>query len=141
MSIQRTTLNSLCIALSLALGGGCDQTDSAAARDKAAAKSDDNAEAVAKVLGTWIATDDSGNELEFTKDRLTRTYPKSGAKPLVSVYKVEKHEGKTIEISVQLELSGGKLMQADNQVITLSDDGTLAIKNAANGSGGTFKKK
>lgn len=110
------------------------------ADDKAAA-SDGKAEAAAKLLGTWVATDDSGKEVEFTKDTLKSTYPKSGGKPMVGPYKVEKAEGNTIEISTQIELDPGKFMPADNQVITLGDDGTMTMKNAKNGSGGSFKKK
>ena len=94
-----------------------------------------------KVIGTWLAADNSGETLEITSDKMTTTYPKAGGKPVVAAYKVKKDEGNRLVVSALIDLGGGKTFPGDDQTLTLLDADTLEMKNATNGSGNKFKRK
>ena len=115
----------------------CDE----ASGDAASAPSPGHAEALSKLSGVWVATDDSGSEATFANGRFKRTFPKADAPPQEGPFEIVAVKGDTVEISWSLELKSGTVMRADNKLITFSGNDQIQVANATTGDGDTFKRK
>jgi len=94
-----------------------------------------------KLVGSWLATDGSGEALDITADTMTMTYPKVGTKPMVAKYTVTKEEGNLVVVGVSIDVGNGKSFKGDAQNLTLVDDDTLDKRNSKNKAGNLFKRK
>jgi hypothetical protein len=93
-----------------------------------------------RLQGTWERTDNPGQTLTFAEGRMLHAYP-HGGKPISGPYEVVEDDGDAVLISPTIELGDGRSLQADRQRIEFLDDATITMKNAKNGSGGTYKRR
>jgi hypothetical protein len=90
--------------------------------------------------GTWERVDNPGQTLTFDGDRMTHAYP-HGGRPLWGPYAVVEDDRDVVVIEPTIELPDGRSLRADRQRIEFVDDDTFAMKNASNGSGGTYRRR
>lgn len=132
---------------------GCGTSESAAPSQSAAAPvaapsaptplPDPNAAAQAKLLGTWVEADGSGNTIEFTATNMKRTYPATaaaGGRPVEGPYSIKTVEGNRVVIGCQIQFDATTAFPADDQEIIFEGPDAMQIKNVVNGSGGRFTR-
>ncbi|MBL8943828.1 MAG: hypothetical protein JNK45_11805 [Myxococcales bacterium] len=118
----------------------CDSATSGA--DAKSGDAADHSAVMQKLVGTWVAQGESGEIYELTATRFKSTYPKiEGGKPMEGPVKIVKVDGNEITLSQSLDLGDGKMMPADDQIVTIVDGDTIERRNAKKKSGGTFKRK
>lgn len=93
-----------------------------------------------RLQGTWERTDNPGQLLQFEAGRMTHVYP-HGGKPIVGPYVVVESDSDEVLIEPTIELADGRSLRADRQRIEFVDDDTITMKNASNGSGGTYERR
>ncbi|MBC8071868.1 MAG: hypothetical protein IAG13_26310 [Deltaproteobacteria bacterium] len=93
-----------------------------------------------RLEGTWERTDNPGQTVTFADGRMLHAYP-HGGKPISGPYDVVDDDGDGLLIAPTLELGDGRSLRADRQRILFVDDATITMKNAKNGSGGTYKRR
>jgi hypothetical protein len=104
---------------------------------------DPSAAVQAKLLGTWVEADGSGNTIEFTTTNMKRTYPAAaaaGGRPVDGPYSIKTVEGNRVVIGCKLQLDATTLFPADDQEIVFESPDAFQIKNVLNGSGGRFTR-
>lgn len=93
-----------------------------------------------RLHGTWERTDNPGQTLTFDAGRMTHVYP-HGGRPVAGPYEVIEADRDELVIEPTIEVGDGRTMRADRQRIEFVDDDTLTMKNANNGSGGTYQRR
>jgi hypothetical protein len=93
-----------------------------------------------RLQGTWERIDYPGQTVTFEGGRMLHAYP-HGGKPISGPYDVVVDDGDGLLIAPSLELGDGRSLRADRQRILFVDDATITMKNAKNGSGGTYKRR
>jgi hypothetical protein len=97
-----------------------------------------------RVQGTWERTDAEGGGqgqlLRFEGDRLTHVFG-HGGKPMAGPFTIVESSRSALVIEPMIELPDGRLLRADRQRIEFVDDDTITMKNATNGSGGTYERR
>ncbi len=93
-----------------------------------------------RLQGTWERADNPGQTVTFEAGRMLHSYP-HGGKPIAGPYEVIVDESGGLVIEPTIELADGRSLRADRQRIEFVDDGTMTMKNAKNGSGGTYKRR
>lgn len=97
-------------------------------------------DATERLQGTWERTDNPGQTLTFEAGRMTHVYP-HGGRPVAGPYAVIESGSSEVVIEPTIEFGDGRTMRADRQRIEFVDDDTLTMKNANNGSGGTYQRR
>lgn len=90
--------------------------------------------------GTWERVDNPGQTLTFDGDRMIHAYP-HGGRPISGPYAVVEDDNDGLVIEPTIEFADGRSLRADRQRIEFVDDDTFAMKNASNGSGGTYRRR
>jgi len=93
-----------------------------------------------RLQGTWERTDNPGQLLRFEAGRMTHVYP-HGGKPVAGPYAIVESGSAELVIEPTIELGDGRSLRADRQRIEFVDDDTITMKNATNGSGGTYERR
>lgn len=94
----------------------------------------------ARLEGTWERADNPGQTLEFSAGRMTHHYP-HGGKPVVGPYEVIEDDGDRLVIEPVIELVDGRTLRADRQRIEFVEADAFTMKNAKNGTGGTYHRR
>lgn len=90
--------------------------------------------------GTWERVDNPGQTLTFDGERMIHAYP-HGGRPISGPYAVVDDDSDAVVIEPTIEFADGRSLRADRQRIEFVDDDTFAMKNASNGSGGTYRRR
>lgn len=90
--------------------------------------------------GTWERADNPGQTVTFADGRMLHSYP-HGGKPISGPYEVVEDERGGLVIEPTIELGDGRSLRADRQRIEFVDARTITMKNAKNGSGGTYHRR
>ncbi len=93
-----------------------------------------------RLRGTWERSDNPGQTLTFEDGRMIHVYP-HGGRPVAGPYAVIEAGRNEVVIEPTIELGDGRTLRADRQRIEFVDEDTLTMKNASNGSGGTYERK
>jgi hypothetical protein len=93
-----------------------------------------------RLQGTWERTDNPGQTLTFDAGRMIHVYP-HGGRPVAGPYAIVESGRSEVVIEPTIEFGDGRTMRADRQRIEFVDDDTLTMKNASNGSGGTYQRR
>ncbi len=94
----------------------------------------------ARLEGRWERADNPGQAIEFRDGRMTHHYP-HGGKPIVGSYEVIEDGGSHLLIEPMIELVDGRTLSADRQRIEFVEPDALTMKNAKNGTGGTYRRR
>jgi hypothetical protein len=97
-------------------------------------------EGQSRLQGTWERTDNPGQIIRFEDGRMTHHYP-HGGKPIAGPYDVVEDDGDRLVIEPIIEFADGRSLRADRQRIEFVDGDTLTMKNAKNGTGGTYERR
>ncbi len=93
-----------------------------------------------RLSGTWERTDNPGHTLSFDSGRLTQVSP-HGGRPVAGPYTVVESGRDELVIEPTIEFTDGRTLRSDRQHVEFVDDDTMTMKNAANGSGGTYRRR
>jgi hypothetical protein len=90
--------------------------------------------------GTWERADNPGQTVTFEGGQMLHAYP-HGGKPISGPYEVIEDQRGGLVIEPTIELGDGRSLRADRQRIEFVDERTMTMKNAKNGSGGTYHRR
>lgn len=93
-----------------------------------------------RLQGTWERSDNPGQTLAFEAGRMTHVYP-HGGRPVAGPYAIIEADSDELVIEPTIELGDGRTLRADRQRVEFVDDDTMTMKNASNGSGGTYRRR